>query len=40
MLQNDGTINEYNIIFRTRDWSRKFETGLNVIIGIDQKIYE
>ena len=23
-----------------RDWSPKFATGLNVIIGIDQKIYE
>ena len=23
-----------------RDWSPKFETALNVIIGIDQNIYE
>jgi hypothetical protein len=25
---------------RTIGWSPKFATGLNVIIGIDQKIYE
>ena len=26
--------------FYCRDWSPKFETGLNVIISIDQKIYD
>ena len=28
------------MIFISKGWSPKFATGLNVIIGIDQKIYE
>ena len=34
------SINSLHIFLNSRDWSPKFETGLNGKIGIDKKIYE